>query len=157
MSDLAPTAQDRIASLDILRGFALLGILVMNIQSFSMIEAAYFNPMAYGNLEGINYAVWYVSHLLVDSKFMAIFSMMFGASLLYLLVLFLVAYVTDSGLIGRRPLACGRSRYSHVETSRSSWSGRRTPTCSGLATSSSPTPSVVSSCTCSGIGVPAPS
>jgi uncharacterized protein len=38
------TADERIVSLDVLRGFAILGILVMNIQSFSMIGAAYLNP-----------------------------------------------------------------------------------------------------------------
>ena len=41
---------ERISSIDTLRGFALLGILPMNIQYFSMIGAAYFNPTAYGNL-----------------------------------------------------------------------------------------------------------
>ncbi len=35
---------DRIISLDILRGVAVLGILIMNIQSFSMPSAAYINP-----------------------------------------------------------------------------------------------------------------
>ena len=34
----------RIDSIDVLRGFALLGILVMNIQLFAMPEAAYYNP-----------------------------------------------------------------------------------------------------------------
>src|SRR5688500_17098921 len=48
----------RIPSLDVLRGFALLGILAVNIQSFAMIEAAYFNPTAYGDLSGANYLVW---------------------------------------------------------------------------------------------------
>jgi uncharacterized membrane protein YeiB len=42
-----PVAEaERIDSLDVLRGFALLGILVMNIQAFSMIEAAYNNPIS---------------------------------------------------------------------------------------------------------------
>ncbi|MDE0864228.1 MAG: DUF418 domain-containing protein [Rubripirellula sp.] len=41
--------------LDVLRGVATLGILIMNIQSFSMISSAYFNPTAYGNLENANY------------------------------------------------------------------------------------------------------
>jgi uncharacterized protein len=51
----------------------------MNIQSFSMIGAAYLNPYAYGDLTGANYVVWSLSHLLADSKFMTIFSLLFGA------------------------------------------------------------------------------
>jgi len=70
---------DRIISIDVLRGFAVLGILIMNIQSFSMIGAAYLNPYAYGDLTGANYGVWFLSHLLADSKFMTIFSLLFGA------------------------------------------------------------------------------
>ena len=34
-------------SIDILRGFAVLGILLMNIISFAMPDSAYFNPRAY--------------------------------------------------------------------------------------------------------------
>jgi uncharacterized protein len=75
------TQSERIQSLDVLRGFAVLGILVMNIQSFAMIDAAYFNPATYGNLEGANYWVWYLSHLLFDQKFMTIFSLLFGAGI----------------------------------------------------------------------------
>jgi uncharacterized protein len=51
----------------------------MNIQSFSMIGAAYLNPYAYGDLNGANYGVWILSHLLADSKFMTVFSLLFGA------------------------------------------------------------------------------
>jgi uncharacterized protein len=72
-------AADRIQSLDILRGIAILGILIMNIQSFSMPGAAYMNPMAYGDLSGINYWVWVLSHVFADQKFMTIFSILFGA------------------------------------------------------------------------------
>jgi uncharacterized protein len=74
--------KDRIISLDLLRGFAVLGILIMNIQSFSMIEAAYINPTAYGDLSGINKWVWVLSHLFADQKFMTIFSILFGAGIL---------------------------------------------------------------------------
>jgi len=74
-------ASERIASLDVLRGFAVLGILVMNIQMFSMIGAAYMNPTAYGNLEGANFLIYYLSHLFADQKFMTIFSMLFGAGI----------------------------------------------------------------------------
>ena len=76
------TEAQRIVSLDVLRGFAVLGILVMNIQSFSMIGAAYMNPTAYGDLAGANFGVWYFGHLLVDLKFMTIFSMLFGAGII---------------------------------------------------------------------------
>jgi uncharacterized protein len=74
--------KQRIVSIDVLRGFALLGILPMNIQYFSMISAAYFNPTAYGNLQGANFIVWLFSHVLADEKFMTIFSMLFGAGIL---------------------------------------------------------------------------
>lgn len=78
-----PVAEkERIVSIDVLRGFALLGILPMNIQYFSMISAAYFNPTAYGDLHGANYLVWLLSHILADEKFMTIFSMLFGAGIL---------------------------------------------------------------------------
>lgn len=81
-NDTGPTQQaERIVSLDVLRGFAVLGILVMNIQDFSMIGAAYFNPTVYGDLSGPNYAVWLFSHVLADTKFLSIFSMLFGAGI----------------------------------------------------------------------------
>lgn len=72
-------SSDRIISLDVLRGFAVLGILVMNIQSFAMPSAAYTNPTAYGDLTGANLFTWAASHLLVDEKFMTLFSLLFGA------------------------------------------------------------------------------
>ena len=80
--DSAPVADSgRIDALDVLRGFAVLGILVLNVQAFAMPWAAYFNPTAYGDLEGANLHVWVVGRMLADQKFMTIFSMLFGASL----------------------------------------------------------------------------
>lgn len=73
---------ERIVAIDALRGFAVLGILIMNIQSFSMIGAAYINPTAYGDLTGVNKWVWIVSHIIADKKFMTIFSMLFGAGIM---------------------------------------------------------------------------
>ena len=72
---------DRIVSLDVLRGFAILGMLIINIQCFSMIEAAYINPTAYGDLIGINKLVWMLSHVFADLKFISIFSILFGAGI----------------------------------------------------------------------------
>jgi uncharacterized protein len=84
-TDLAPTApSERIRSLDVLRGIAVLGILVMNIQSFSMVQAAYINPTASGDLTGLNKWVWILSHVFACEKFMTIFSVLFGAGILLL-------------------------------------------------------------------------
>ncbi len=77
-----PVAEtERIVPIDVLRGFALLGILVMNIQLFAMVQAAYANPTAHGDLKGANLLVWLFSHLLADQKFISIFSMLFGAGI----------------------------------------------------------------------------
>jgi uncharacterized protein len=72
---------ERIQSLDVLRGFAILGILVMNIQSFSMVGSAYFNPTSYGDLSGINLCVYFLSYIFAESKFMTIFTILFGAGI----------------------------------------------------------------------------
>jgi uncharacterized protein len=77
-----PVAEsDRITSFDVLRGVAILGILLMNIQSFSMPSDAYLNPTAYGDLTGANRVVWIATHLIADQKFISIFSMLFGAGI----------------------------------------------------------------------------
>ncbi len=82
---LQPVLQkDRILSIDVIRGIAVLGILIMNIQSMSMPGAAYINPEAYGDLTGLNKWVWILSHILADSKFITIFSILFGASVILL-------------------------------------------------------------------------
>ena len=73
---------DRYESIDLLRGFALLGILILNIQSFAMPFAAYFNPTALGDRGTLDFAIWTVNHLLFDQKFMTIFSLLFGAGIL---------------------------------------------------------------------------
>jgi uncharacterized protein len=74
--------QERFVSLDLLRGLAVMGILIMNIQSYSMISAAYINPTAYGDFTGQNKWVWILSHMFADQKFMTIFSILFGAGVL---------------------------------------------------------------------------
>ena len=73
----------RLSSIDSLRGVALLGILVMNIQSFAMISAAYTFPNLHMDISGVNLGIWTLSHVLADLKFMAIFSMLFGAGIIW--------------------------------------------------------------------------
>ncbi len=71
----------RIASLDVLRGVAVLGILVMNVYAFAMPFPAYMNPYVMGGTDPLNLGVWIATHVLFDQKFMTIFSMLFGAGI----------------------------------------------------------------------------
>jgi len=73
-------ASERIQVLDVLRGVAILGILVVNIQVFSMIDAVYMNPTV-GDLSGVNWWIWSLSFLFFRTKFITLFSMMFGAGI----------------------------------------------------------------------------
>lgn len=70
----------RITSIDTLRGFALLGILLMNIVAMGMYGAAYDDPTVYGGSTGPNLAVWAVLHVLAEGKMRCLFSLVFGAS-----------------------------------------------------------------------------
>ncbi|MFG0292365.1 MAG: DUF418 domain-containing protein [Phycisphaerales bacterium JB050] len=71
----------RIDSIDVLRGLALLGIFVMNIPTFALSYYAFFSPPAHGGFEGPDYWAWLGSHLFFEMKMMSIFSMLFGAGI----------------------------------------------------------------------------
>jgi len=73
---------ERIVAIDVLRGVAVLGILVMNIYGFAMPYPAYTNPMHMGGTEWYNLGTWFVTHIFFDQKFMTIFSLLFGAGLI---------------------------------------------------------------------------
>ena len=77
--------QDRIASIDLIRGFAVMGILLMNIIAFSMPEAAYLNPNAWGGETLADRMAWLLSLIFVDGKMRGLFSLLFGASMLLLM------------------------------------------------------------------------
>jgi uncharacterized protein len=80
---ITPTSpSNRILSLDVLRGFALFGILVVNIQVFAMIFAALMNRTAFGDLTGFNYLAALFTYVLAEQKFMTLFSLLFGAGIL---------------------------------------------------------------------------
>lgn len=72
---------ERIESIDVLRGVALAGILVMNIQAMAMPHTAYLNPTSWGSMHGLNGIAWSVGRLFFDFKFISIYSFLFGASL----------------------------------------------------------------------------
>ena len=82
---IAPVDQaERITALDTLRGFALLGILLMNIVGFGLYVSSYDNPTVAGGATGPNLAVWTVMHVLAEGKMRCLFSMVFGASVILL-------------------------------------------------------------------------
>ena len=78
-------SEERITAIDTIRGFALLGILLMNICSFGLPQAAYNNPSPAGGATGPNLITWFIVTVLGEGKMRAIFSMTFGASV-YLLI-----------------------------------------------------------------------
>lgn len=83
MADLTPTPpQQRIASLDLVRGFAVIGIAFMNVAAFAMPFAAYDDPRAWGGQGLADHLAWAFDFVLVDGKMRALFSALFGASLL---------------------------------------------------------------------------
>lgn len=75
-------ATKRIITLDALRGFAVMGILAMNIVAFAMPEMAYVSPKAYGGETSSDLAAWGLGFLLFDGKMRGLFSILFGASML---------------------------------------------------------------------------
>ena len=78
----APTARtDRIVAIDVLRGFAVLGILIVNVRGFATVSVAYLNPAVGDGLDGASFWVWAATALFADTKFISIFSVLFGAGM----------------------------------------------------------------------------
>ena len=76
-------SNNRIETLDVLRGFALLGILLMNILGFGMVYHAYSNPgFDLTSAWSLNKVVWLGMELTVEGAMRALFSILFGAGVL---------------------------------------------------------------------------
>ena len=74
-----PTSRDtRIDSLDVLRGVAILGILLMNIIDFGLPEA-YDNPTTYGGSTGADLWSWITNTMLFEGTLRGLFTLLFGA------------------------------------------------------------------------------
>ena len=72
---------ERIHTLDAVRGMAVMGILLMNIVALGMPSYAYINPTYYGLNGSADWAVWTINYIISDGKFRALFTMLFGASM----------------------------------------------------------------------------
>ncbi len=72
-------------SLDAMRGFAVMGILAMNIIGFSMPEWAYVSPGVYGGETLADQISWFFSFVFIDGKMRGLFSLLFGASMMLII------------------------------------------------------------------------
>ena len=73
-------AEERYLSIDAVRGFAVLGILLMNIVGMGMPAFAYINPAYWGGHTGADLWTWAVNNVLTDGKMRGLFTILFGAS-----------------------------------------------------------------------------
>jgi uncharacterized protein len=73
---------ERLSSLDVLRGCAVLGILTMNIVAFALPSYAYWDPTIYGGDSGLNLLAWFANGVLFDGRTRSLFAMLFGAGLI---------------------------------------------------------------------------
>jgi uncharacterized protein len=78
---MATTSSDRILSLDLIRGIAVMGIFSVNVVGMAMIENAYFYPPDYGFHALGDRIMWAANFIVVDGKFRSLFSILFGASM----------------------------------------------------------------------------
>ena len=101
----SPTAgSERIVAIDVLRGVAVLGILIVNVQGFARVASAYMNPSSGRILEGTDLWTWAAVHTFADTKFITIFSLLFGVGIAMMAERMDRRGVSGAGLHYRRQL-----------------------------------------------------
>ncbi|MEL0553870.1 MULTISPECIES: DUF418 domain-containing protein YeiB [Enterobacteriaceae] len=76
---------ERNVTLDFVRGVAILGILLLNINAFGLPKAAYLNPAWSGTITSSDAWTWAILDLFAQVKFLTLFALLFGAGLQMLL------------------------------------------------------------------------
>jgi uncharacterized protein len=77
--------EERIEALDVARGIAVLGVLVMNIWAFAGPQAFFDYPVAIQDRAGAPVATWIVIHTLFEGSQRTLLSLLFGAGALLLM------------------------------------------------------------------------
>jgi uncharacterized protein len=95
LASLSPVEETkRIIYLDVIRGIAILGILLMNIYNFGMVSYLQDRSGIYEGLRTLNFNIWFLGNVFIDGKMRGIFSILFGAGIL------LFASKADKGTTG---------------------------------------------------------
>ncbi len=79
------TSSDRIGALDVIRGVAVLGILIMNIMAMGLPLEAVMHPTVAGGTDGADYWSWFIANTFVEGSMRTLFSALFGAGFILLL------------------------------------------------------------------------
>jgi uncharacterized protein len=77
--------QDRILILDVIRGIALCGILILNINFFALPYQIGFNLNIFQETSFLSVLSWYSTNFVLEGSFRALFSMLFGSSALLII------------------------------------------------------------------------
>ncbi len=86
MTSVPVAEANRIQSLDVLRGFALLGILLLNIIGFGLHSSSYNNPgFDLANVGGIDVFTYATIELFAEGAMRCLFSILFGAGVVLFL------------------------------------------------------------------------
>ncbi|MDA0754020.1 MAG: hypothetical protein O3A49_05015 [Candidatus Marinimicrobia bacterium] len=81
MTESPTNLNNRIETLDVLRGFAVLGILLLNILMFGQVSFYYLNPsVIQGTLT--DWIIWALIDISAEGAMRALFSILFGAGVL---------------------------------------------------------------------------
>lgn len=81
-TSISPVSKsERISSMDIIRGVALCGILLMNITGFGLYNS-YDDPTNNGGATGWDLKVWWINSMFFEGTMRGMFSMLFGAGIL---------------------------------------------------------------------------
>jgi uncharacterized protein len=80
-----PAQDERITQLDVMRGFAVLGIFLVNLFIFALPSGALTLPHLMGEQIPLNIGTWAFSEIFIEGTMRGLFSMLFGASALVFL------------------------------------------------------------------------